>query len=195
MTYDFSGRVFAVIGNGDAFHRAAAVQAAEAGANIALGTVHASEEFAVNSIANEIWTIGREHFVTVLDAAEPTEIAAFADECWDRLGRCDALIWTYALPSSVPFEELANHEWQSIMRENLDGPYLAAQAFGRLFERSGAGIILFAMAEPPGADPAYRASHAALVSLAGDLATRWADHSVSVAVVPADAALVFASLG
>ena len=183
MTHpDLSGQVVAVIGSGDAVHRAIAVACAEAGAALALASVHLSEEFAVNSIANEIWSIGREHFVRLMDAIEPTDIAAFADECWDRLTRCDALIWTSSIPTSIPIEELAMHEWQAIFRENLDAPYLAAQAFGRLFERSGAGIILFAMADPPGADPAYRAAHAALTSLTVDLAARWRDHNVEVRI-------------
>jgi NAD(P)-dependent dehydrogenase (short-subunit alcohol dehydrogenase family) len=194
MTIDLSGRVIAVIGNGDDFHRAVAVQCAEAGADIALATVHSSEEFAVNSIANEIWTIGREHFVRMMDAAEPTDIVAFADECWDRLKRCDALAWTYSKPTSVPVEELALHEWQEIFRENLDAPYLAAQAFGRLFERSGGGRVLFAMSEPPGTDPAYRASHAALHSLSDDLNARWSDHSVKVGVIDANVDAIFAAL-
>lgn len=194
MTIDLSQRVIAVIGNGDDLHRAVAVQCAESGASIALATVHSTEEFAVNSIANEIWSIGREHFVRLMDAAEPTDIAAFADECWDKLGSCDALVWAYSKPTSVPIEELAMHEWQDIFRENLDAPYLAAQAFGRLFERSGGGTVLFAMSEPPGSDPAYRASHAALHSLAADLDARWADHSVHVSVVDANVDVVLASL-
>lgn len=194
MSIDLSGRVIAVIGAGDDFHRAIAVQCAESGADIALATVHSSEEFAVNSIANEIWSVGREHFVRLMDAAEPTDIAAFADECWDRLSRCDVLIWAYSKPTQVPIEELALHEWQDIFRENLDAPYLAGQAFGRLFERSGGGKIRFAMSEPPWSDPAYRASHAALHSLAGDLDARWADHSVTVQVVDAIPATVLESL-
>ncbi|NUN93094.1 MAG: LUD domain-containing protein [Verrucomicrobiae bacterium] len=84
----------ALIGTGSELDRAIAVACAEAGADIALGTVDRSQEqdFGMNSIANELWAIGREHFVRVMDATEATEAASFADEAWDRLGRCDALV-------------------------------------------------------------------------------------------------------
>ena len=71
-----------------------AVALAEAGADLALGTVSVAqvEEFSTASIANEVWAIGREQFNSVLDASDPAAAAAFAAEVCDRLGRCDAVV-------------------------------------------------------------------------------------------------------
>jgi 7-alpha-hydroxysteroid dehydrogenase len=87
-------KVLALIGAGGDFDRAIAVAAAEAGADLALGTVTRDEtqEFAINSIANEAWTLGREQFAVVLDSLDASAVAAFAEETWDRYGRCDVLV-------------------------------------------------------------------------------------------------------
>jgi hypothetical protein len=64
------GRVVALICRGSEEDRAIAVALAEAGANLALGTVTRAqeEEFSTASIANEVWAIGREQFNRVLTA-------------------------------------------------------------------------------------------------------------------------------
>lgn len=86
-----SGKVIAVIGGGDAHHRAVAVAAAEAGAAIALATFNAipDQEFPVNSIANEVWAIGRDHFTEVIEASAPEQMGAFAQKTWGRFGGCE----------------------------------------------------------------------------------------------------------
>lgn len=87
-----SRRVVAIIGTGSDLDRAIAVACAEAGADLALGTEsdHREHEYGMNSIANEIWAIGREHFACVLRG--PNEVSDFVAEARARLGGCDALV-------------------------------------------------------------------------------------------------------
>lgn len=195
MSAHLAGKVVAVIGTGSDLHRAVAVQAAEAGANIALGTVAKENEFAVHSIANEVWSVGVEHFVTLMDATDPTDVISFADETFDKLGRCDLLVWTHSEPTNIPIEELSLGEWNAIFRINLDAPYVATQAFGRLMERERTGLIVFAMNDPLEADPAYRAAHAALETFARDLDLRWHGRGVHLQVTSDNAASVLGLLG
>jgi NAD(P)-dependent dehydrogenase (short-subunit alcohol dehydrogenase family) len=159
-----AGRVVALIGAGSEAERAIAVACAEAGAAIALGTqsVTQPEEFAMNSIANEIWAIGRDNFVRVMDSAEATAIASFADEVWDRLGRCDLLVACHDLRTSAPLEELSADEWEATLRLNLTAPFLAAQAFARLMARQGSGQVVVVAGVDGSADAAYLASRAGL---------------------------------
>lgn len=194
MTQDLTGKVVAIIGTGSDLHRAIAVQAAEVGAKVALATVARDQEFAVHSIANEVWSVGAEHFVTLMDATDPSDVASFADETYDKLGRCDLLAWTCSMPSNVPIEELSLAEWNSIFKVNLDAPYIATQAFGRLMERDGGGIIAFAMNDPLDADPAYRAAHTALETFARDLDLRWHDWRVHLLVTSDNAPSVLGLL-
>ncbi|MCY3602604.1 MAG: hypothetical protein OXH12_05930, partial [Chloroflexi bacterium] len=88
-----SGQVIATIGGGDAHHRAVAVAVAEAGASVALATFNAipDQEFSVNSIANEVWALGRDHFADVIEASDPEQMGAFTQKTWSQLGRCDAI--------------------------------------------------------------------------------------------------------
>jgi len=185
-----AGKVVALIGTGRALDRTIAVACAEAGAGVALGTVDRSQqqEFGTNSIANELWAMGREHFVRVMDGTDATEVASFADETWDRLGRCDALVANHELASTADLDELSPDEWERSLRVNLTGPFLAAQAFGRLMERSRSGLVIFIAVERNGADAAWTASPAGLEGLAGHIKRTWGDAGVGARVVwcPAD---------
>ncbi|MCE7928156.1 MAG: SDR family NAD(P)-dependent oxidoreductase [Chloroflexi bacterium CFX7] len=198
-----AGRAVALIGTGSELDRAIAVACAEAGADIALGTVDRSQEqdFGMNSIANELWAIGREHFVRVMDATEATEAASFADEAWDRLGRCDALVASHELFAAVELDELSPDEWERSLRVNLTGPFLAGQAFGRLMERQGSGTIVFVTVERPGGDAAWTAAKAGLDGLADHIGRAWGEAGVSACVVrvaaddpPAGARAVLAAI-
>ena len=92
MSEPLAGRVAALLCTGSDGDRAIAMALAEAGADIAIGTLQLSQEFAVASIANEVWAVGRQQFSTVLDAENAVALAAFAAETADRLGRCDLLL-------------------------------------------------------------------------------------------------------
>jgi NAD(P)-dependent dehydrogenase (short-subunit alcohol dehydrogenase family) len=183
------GLVVALIGRGSEGDRALVIACAEAGADIALATQERTreQEFAVNSIANEAWTIGRRQFARVMDATDPAAVAAFADEVCDRLGRCDALIAAHDAPSNAPIDELSPDEWEVTLSLNLTAPFLAAQAFGRVMERAGRGVILLAGAQADG-DAAYQSARAGLSGLAGSLAAAWSPAGVRVELFPAGAA-------
>ena len=133
----------ALMGAGSDLDRALAIACAEAGADLALATTRKTqdEEFAVNSIANEAWALGRGQFVSPVDAHDATEVMAFAEQVWDRYGRCDALIAAHFAEGSAPLDELSPDEWEATVAMNLTAPFIAAHAFGRLMERDGRGVI------------------------------------------------------
>jgi 2-deoxy-D-gluconate 3-dehydrogenase len=190
MSEPLSGKTVAIIGTGADFDRAIAVACAEAGADIALGTVDRSQtqDFAMNSIANEIWSIGREHFVRVMDATEATAVAAFAEETVDCLQRCDVFIAAHDLSGAVETQQLSEDEWDAVLLVNLTAPFIAAQAFGRLMERDGGGMILLVAHERSDGDAAYCAAKAGLRGVAERLSRDWADANVRIEVVQSPAA-------
>ena len=97
-----AGRVVAIIGTGSDLDRAISVACAEAGADLALGAASPARDhdYGMNSIANEIWAIGREHFVLVL--ASPDRAADLVTEARERFGRCDALVAPGVVLVDVP---------------------------------------------------------------------------------------------
>ena len=181
-----NGRVVAFIGTGSAPDRALVVALAEAGTDLALATTthDQAQEFALNSIANEAWVIGREQFVTVMDALDDTAVNAFADQVWDRYGRCDALVCAHGKASSITLDEIAPHEWDEVLALSLKGPFLAAQAFGRLMEREGHGLILFLQAPADATDAPSHAATFALSGLSAAIRESWEDRGVWAMVAP-----------
>ena len=162
-----AGKVVAAIGGGDDHHRAVAVAAAEAGASVALATFNtlSLQEFAVNSVANEIWAIGRDHFADVIEASDPEQMGAFTQKTWSQLGRCDAVIVVSSLPtpsSDSPVEE------KRAFAGRHRTPLLAAQAFGQLMREQGGGAVIFvAPARDPADAKALNASLAAHLGAGG----------------------------
>ena len=105
----FEGTVAAVIGHGDHAHRAIAVALAEAGADVAIATMERTqtEEYGANSIANEIWAIGRQHFVRQMNVADRADVVAFAAEVPSRLKACDVVVTVAPTDPKALFEAFA----------------------------------------------------------------------------------------
>lgn len=193
--------VVAIIGSGSETDRAIAVACAEAGADIALGTCDRAQaqEYAMNSIANEVWSIGNRHFVTLMDATEPEDAKAFAAQTWAELGRCDVLVANHDLPATTPLDELSADGWEATIRANLTGPFLAAHAFGQRMAGEGAGRVLFVAHHHPREDAAYAAARSALPGLAAAMREAWGPRGVAIDVIdagdtPATAAAVLERL-
>lgn len=181
----------AIIGRGTPFDRALAVACAEAGRSVALATVEHSQqqEFAVASIANEVWSIGREQFTRAMDAADVVAVTAFADEVWDRLGGCQVLVVDAYRPSAAPLDQLSADEWDDILRSNLTIPFLSMQAFARLMERQGGGRLVALSPASPQDDAAALGARAALETVAAEMERHWAGHGVHSYVIDAASAL------
>ena len=159
-----AGQVIAAIGGGDAHHRAVAVAAAEAGASVALATFNtlSQQEFSVNSIANEVWAIGRDHFADVIEASDPEQMGAFTQKTWRELGRCDAIVVVSSLPTPSPDSPV---EEKRAFAGRHRTPLLAAQAFGQLMREQGGGAVVFVAPERDPADA--KALNAALAAHLG----------------------------
>lgn len=174
------GLVAAVLCVGTDGDRTIAMALAEAGADIAIGTLERDQEFAAASIANEVWAVGREQFSSVVDAADPVALASFAAETADRLGRCDLLI---VIPprrdglEALPPEEVSAEEWAMAVRDGLTIPFLAAHAFQPVIERDGGGLILLVDGGNGLVDGVMRAGRG---ELAARLNAAWAARGVQV---------------
>lgn len=185
-----AGKVVALVCRGSDDDRAIAVALAEAGADVALATISRAqqEEFSTASIANEIWAIGREQFNTVTGAADPADAASFAEEVCDRLGRCDAVVIAPGATPHVDFDELSRDEWEPMARDGLTAPVIMAQAFSRVLERAGGGVVVFV---DDGAAPANVAGSVlseALCALALRLGIAWRERPLRALVVSREGA-------
>jgi NAD(P)-dependent dehydrogenase (short-subunit alcohol dehydrogenase family) len=175
-------KVAAILATGTAADRAIAVGLAEAGLDIAIATLEKSQEqeFATASIANEVWAVGREQFSSVIDATDPTALAAFAAETADRLGRCDLLVVRPTGTFDSPPDEISPDEWAHALLFGLTVPFLAAHAFAPVIERSGGGSILFLAPEDAGDSVVAAVAAAGRLELAGRLNAAFAGRGVDI---------------
>lgn len=184
------GKVVALVCRGSEADRGIAVALAEAGADIALATISRAqqEEFSTASIANEVWAIGREQFNSVIDASDPADAAAFAGEVCDRLGRCDAVVVAPGAIPFVAFDELSSDEWRPMAEGGLTGPLLVAQAFGRVIERGGGGMVVFVDDGAAHVNVAGAVLSEALRALGSHLGIAWAGRPLRARVVSREGA-------
>jgi NAD(P)-dependent dehydrogenase (short-subunit alcohol dehydrogenase family) len=185
MSDELRGHVLAIVGRGTDLDRAIAVQCAELGASIALGTVAdvQEQEFAVNSIANEIWSIGQPNLVHQMYAWEADAAAAFAAECTERLGPCDTLVVNSSAWSHAPFEELTEAEWEATIRANLTVPFMQVQAFARLMAKRGNGLVIVISPTPDEGDIAETAAFGGLEAMFARLETWGGRDNVGFAIL------------
>ena len=150
------GRTVALVCRGTELDRAIAVALAEAGTDLALGTITStkSEEFSTASIANEVWALGREQLNSSFEAADPAAAAAFAAEVCDRLGSCAALVIAPGPPPVVAFDELSRDEWDAMELAGLTAPLVLMRAFAPVMERAGGGTIVLVNEAAPHVDVA-----------------------------------------
>lgn len=160
MSDELRGRAVAIVGRGADFDRQVAVLCAEAGAGLALATVADTkdQEFAMNSIANEAWSIGVENFVRQMYAWNADAAGAFARETQERFGGCDAVVVNSSVWSHAPFEELTEEEWENAVRGSLTVPFIVAQAFGRGMAKRGVGLVVVVAPARADGDIAERAA-------------------------------------
>ena len=189
-----AGQVAFVAGAGNRIGRAIAVTLAEAGMEIALGAGAATTEetFAVNSIANELWAIGRRHLVLSMDYREPPSVVEAIRQARAELGPIDLLVNVGEDAILQPFSETPLSVWQRAIDRNLGGVYLTCQAAGQAMLERGAGRILNAMPavalQGRAGAASLAAAQAGVLGLTRSLAAEWSGRIALNAIVVSDAA-------
>ncbi|OZI28665.1 oxidoreductase [Bordetella genomosp. 1] len=116
------------------------------------------------------------------DIADPASVAALARAVRERYGRCDVLVNNAAVSAApVGLEDFPLDLWDRILRINLRGALLCAQAvFPLMRDRQAGSIINVASisAHAPTRLGAYGTSKAALQALTRQMAVEWAPRGI-----------------
>ena len=139
------------------------------------------------------------------DVGDPDSVGAAVSACVDRLGGLHVLHNNAATKTAdvraffAPFETYTLETWREVMRVNIDGMFLVAQAAGGYMASHGGGSIIqtssiygvvapdqriyegsFYLGGAINTPAVYSASKAAVIGLTRHLATYWAAQNVRV---------------
>jgi NAD(P)-dependent dehydrogenase (short-subunit alcohol dehydrogenase family) len=188
--FDLSGKVAIVTGGGSGIGLQMATGLAEAGADVVLC---ARKPERCEAAAEELRALGVRALGLRCDVRDPAEVEEVVERTRTELGRIDILVNNAGTSWGAPVEDYPLDGWQKVIDVNLTGVFLCSQAAGRVMIEQQAGKIvnIASVAAFGGAPPelmnavAYNASKGGVVSFTRDLATKWAQHGITVnAIAP-----------
>jgi len=183
---DLASKTAVVIGGTSGIGLAIAKGLAQAGANV-IPTGRRKD--LVQSASEEIKKLGRKSISMPCDVADRASIEALHKAVTQEFGAVDILVNSAGTTKRTPTLNVADAEWNSIIKTNLSGTLRTCQIFGKqMIERKYGRIINIASLSSFVAlyeVAAYSASKAAVASLTKSLAVEWAPYGVCVnAIAP-----------
>ena len=135
MQVDLAGRRALVTGGGRGIGRALALGLAGSKADVAI--VYHQDAEAAERVAAEGRALGVRALAVQADTAEPTAVQGMLQQVLDEFGGLDILVNNAGTLSRAPFLDLTLDEWRRVLRTNLDGYFVVAQAVARHMVASG----------------------------------------------------------
>lgn len=179
-----AGRVALVTGAGRGLGRAAAKSLAAAGADVALVARTGSE---LDSVSEEILSLGRRAIALQVDATQSSQVDAAVAKVAQHFGAIDILVHCVGRSMRKPSLSISDAEWDALISTNLSSAFFVCRAVGRLMVQQGKGSIVN-VASSAGlrgrpTNAPYSAAKAAVINLSKALAVEWAPHQVRVNVL------------
>ena len=193
--YALSGKVAVVIGGTGELCGAMAEGLAGAGAEVVL--VGRNEEKAKPRLDRIHAAGGKGYFVSA-EASEKAALQQLLETVLRRSGKVDIVVNGAGINSATPFFDIAEDEFDRIVKVNLKGVFLGCQIFGKyLVERGEGGSIInlgsmsgivplsrvFTYSATKAAAPSSRAATEAASGCSGAMARKDMPNSVSGRVV------------
>lgn len=180
------GQTAVVTGAGQGIGKAIATAFLDQGARVVIGELVG--ERAVRSAA-EIGGAGREVRSFQVDITEQSGAQALIDYCVGEFGRLDILVNNAGVGINKRVVEVELAEWEHVLRVNLTGAFLCAQAAARqmITQKHGKIINIASLSGQRGGigRGAYGASKAGLELLTKVMAVELAEHGINVnAIAP-----------
>lgn len=195
MSQDLTGRAAVVTGAGTGLGSAIARELATAGADLLL---HYREHAGpAERLAGELRALGRRAELAAADfAADPAGAAGVVEAAVERLGRVDILVNNAGDTSAMaPLETMPRELFDSVLRVNVEAPFMATQAAARHMIAQGRGGRIINIGSVHGIQSApehtaYEVSKGALHALTFSTAVSLGRHGITVNCVAPGAIVV-----
>lgn len=179
--FRLDGRIVLVAGAASGIGRAAALGLASAGAMTVCADLN---QGGADAVAAEILSAGGQAEAFALDIADEVSIDGLVQAILEKHGSIDVLVTTPAINVRKPLLRYTGEEFDKVIRLNLKGSLLIAQAVGRAMSENKRGSIIFfssirSLVVEPG-QGVYAATKAGLVQLARALAVELGGAGVRV---------------
>ena len=183
--FSLHDKVAVVIGGTGELCGAMAEGLAAAGARVAI--VGRNEQKAASRIA-AIEAAGGQAWFHAAEATSKAELESLLEAVLARAGRVDIVVNGAGVNSATPFLDIAEEEFDRIVRVNLKGVFFGCQVFGRHLVETGQGGSIINIGSMSGVLPlsrvfTYSATKSAVHNLSLNLAREWAPHRVRVNVL------------
>ena len=135
-------RIF-IAGGSRGIGRAAALMAAQAGADIAVG--YAQDASAAQAVAQSITALGRRALAVRADVSREDEITTAIDHCASEWGGLDGLVVSAGIFERAMIADMTLEFWNRTVAVNLTGTFLAVRAAVKHLRRGGKGgsIVIY----------------------------------------------------
>ena len=145
---DFTGKVALVTGGGRGIGRATALALARGGADVLVN--YLENHNSANEVVKEIQAMGRKAVAVQANVGNQSEVTGMFQQLDQALGKIDILINNAGTGVPIPLEEITIDFWNNILKVDLTGPFLCAQAavarmipkkYGRIVNVSSIGGV------------------------------------------------------
>ena len=183
--FSLEGKVAVVIGGTGELCGAMAEGLAGAGAEAVI--VGRNEEKAAARLA-KIESLGGRGWFHSAEATSKSDLEALLAAVLARSSRVDVVVNGAGINSATPFFDIAEDEFDRIVRVNLKGVFFGCQVFGKHLVEAGHGGSIINIGSMSGLIPlsrvfTYSATKSAVHNLSLNLAREWAPQGVRVNVL------------
>ncbi len=137
------GKTFLITGGSSGIGRAAAIEAARQGADVAINYL-GHDDGAASAVA-EIEAMGRRAIAISGDVAAPETAEAFVSQATEALGRVDIFVSNAGICPFHAFLDMPRDTFEQTMQVNLHGAFFMVQAAANQMVRQGGGGAIVAV--------------------------------------------------
>ncbi|MBI4528526.1 MAG: 3-oxoacyl-ACP reductase FabG [Deltaproteobacteria bacterium] len=175
------GRTAVVTGSGQGIGRAIALGLAREGASVVIAEINQETGLAAQE---EIRQGGQKALAVNVDVSREDSVRSMVERCLAEFGRVDILVNNAGIYLVSSVEEMAEENWDRVIRTNLVGAFLCSRAVVPEFLKQGGGRIINISSSigfygaRNGAH--YAATKAGLIGFTKALALELALHNITV---------------